>query len=61
MHAVNADQQNMLDIGTLIVLCRSRNCCSEHADRQGNSKNSLFQVILLCLEMRVKRLSNRED
>jgi hypothetical protein len=51
MHAVNADQQNMLDIGTLIVLRGSRNGGAKKAERQGNKKNSLFQVMLLCLEI----------
>jgi hypothetical protein len=47
MHTVNADQQNMLDIGTLIVLSRSRKGGSDQAERQSNSKNSLFQGNLL--------------
>jgi hypothetical protein len=48
MHAVNADQQNLLDIAISVgVLCRSRDGGCEQTERQSNSESSLLQVILL--------------
>jgi hypothetical protein len=54
MHAINADEQDMLYVGPIEVLRGSRDRGSDEAERQNSSKKFLFQVDLLDWEERME-------
>ena len=56
MHAIDADEQDVLYVGPIEVLRRSRDRGSDQAEGQSNGKNFFFQVDLLYWELGIETI-----
>jgi hypothetical protein len=61
MHAIDADQQNVFDVVSIVGAGRCGDGCTDKPQAQGKCKDSLFQAGLLWLELGLKPVSRRRQ